>query len=332
VLVANYNGMAVIDDCLQSVLVQEGDLPVEIIVHDDASTDGSAGYIRQKYPVVTLIESEQNVGFCVANNRMAARAKGEYLLLLNNDAALFPDALETLYAEAVRLGRPAILGLPQYDAETGELLDIGSLLDPFLNPIPNRDPRRCEVGMVIGACLWISNTLWDEIGGFPTWFGSVGEDLYLCCRARLEGHAVRVVPKAGYSHHVGHSFGGGKIDEKGRLTTTLARRALSERNKTYTMALIYPAPLLQWLFPLHLFLLLAEGLTLAIVKLNWALFYRIYWSVFIAIISEKNRLCNLRRKVQKKRVLGISQFLSIFRPLPQKLRLFAKHGIPQIYR
>ena len=50
VLVPNYNGMAVIDDCLQSVIGQEGGLAVEIIVHDDASTDGSAAYIREKYP------------------------------------------------------------------------------------------------------------------------------------------------------------------------------------------------------------------------------------------------------------------------------------------
>ena len=159
VCIANYNGMAMIDDCLRSVLEQEGQIPVEILVHDDASTDGSAAYIRDRYPDVKLIESIENVGFCIANNRMADAARGKYLLLLNNDAALYPDALHTLLAEAEQLGQSAILGLPQYDAASGNLIDIGSLFDPFLNPIPNLNPSRGEVGMVIGACLWCQNVM-----------------------------------------------------------------------------------------------------------------------------------------------------------------------------
>ncbi|HEY8907556.1 MAG TPA: glycosyltransferase, partial [Rhodoferax sp.] len=61
VCIANYNGIAVIDDCLRSVLGQQGDIPVEILLHDDASTDGSVAHIRENYPNVVLIESEVNV-------------------------------------------------------------------------------------------------------------------------------------------------------------------------------------------------------------------------------------------------------------------------------
>ncbi|MCZ2174118.1 MAG: glycosyltransferase [Burkholderiales bacterium] len=151
VCIANYDGIGLIDACIASVRAQQGDFEVEIVVHDDASPDGSAAHIREKHPDVKLIASAGNAGFCVANNRMAAAARGDYLLLLNNDATLLPDALQTLLAEAERLGRPAILTLPQFDAETGELLDIGSRLDPFFNPVPNRDPSRNDVGMVIGT-------------------------------------------------------------------------------------------------------------------------------------------------------------------------------------
>lgn len=195
VCIANYNGVGLIDACIESVCQQDCGFPVEIIVHDDASTDGSAEHIRTRYPIVSLIQSPENVGFCVANNRMANVAIGDFLLLLNNDATLFPDALATLHYEALRLARPAILGLPQYDAETGALLDIGSRLDPFLNPGPNLDPARNGVGLVMGACLWIDKRLWGELGGFPEWFGSIGEDLYLCCRAtrRAPGAGLRAV-------------------------------------------------------------------------------------------------------------------------------------------
>jgi GT2 family glycosyltransferase len=224
VCIANYNGIGLIDACIDSVKQQNCDANLEIIVYDDASSDGSAAHIKSKYPDVLLIASDNNAGFCVANNRMAAVARGKYLLLLNNDATLFPDAIAKLQEEATWLQRPAILGLPQYDAETGELLDFGMLLDPFFNTVPNHDHRRKNVAMVAGACLWIPKTLWDELGGFPEWFDSIAEDLYLCCRARLAEHPVRSLGHSGYRHKVGASFGGGKISND-RLISTFRRRA-----------------------------------------------------------------------------------------------------------
>jgi len=329
VCIANYNGMAMIDDCLHSVLEQAGRIPVEILVHDDASTDGSAAYIRDHYPDVKLIESLENAGFCVANNRMVAESKGTYLLLLNNDATLYPDALQTLLSEAERLDRPAILGLPQYDAASGNLVDIGSLFDPFLNPTPNLNPSRGEVGMVIGACLWIPKTLWDELGGFPEWFGSIAEDMYLCCRARLAGYAVRALPGSGYRHWQGKSFGGNRVTEN-RLSTTFWRRALSERNKSFVMVLTYPAPVFHCMFPLHLALLLTEGVVLAFLKCQWALFRDIYLASLKALWQKRKSLRLLRRELQAQRNIGRWRFFSVFRWLPHKLRLLLKHGVPQI--
>ena len=91
ICIANFNGENLLVDCIESVLAQQGEIPVEILVHDDASTDTSVALLRERYPDVILIESTENVGFCIANNRLAERARGRYLLLLNNDAALAPD-------------------------------------------------------------------------------------------------------------------------------------------------------------------------------------------------------------------------------------------------
>ena len=96
VCIANYNGAGLLPDCLESILAQQGDFNVEIIVHDDASTDNSLDLLRQRYPQVEVLASTENVGFSVGNNRMVAHARGEYVLLLNNDAELYPDALATL--------------------------------------------------------------------------------------------------------------------------------------------------------------------------------------------------------------------------------------------
>jgi GT2 family glycosyltransferase len=328
VCIANYNGMALIDECLRSVLEQTGNIAVEILLHDDASSDGSAAYIRDRYPIARLIVSENNVGFCVANNRMAAEAKGKYLLLLNNDAALYPDALQTLLAEADRLDRPAILSLPQYDAASGQLIDRGCLLDPFFNPVPNLDPTRKDVAMVIGACLWIPKALWEELEGFPEWFGSIAEDMYLCCRARLAGYAVRVLTGSGYRHWQGRSFGGNRVVER-RLSTTFMRRALSERNKTFVMAITCPTPVMLWLFPLHLLLVCMEGITLSILRGQMTYFFTIYWPVIAAIVTKKQWL-TFRKRTQKARNISLMTFFAPFLLIHYKLNLFRKFGLPEV--
>jgi len=329
VCIANYNGVNLLDACIESVNSQNFDVSVEIIVHDDDSSDGSAEHMRTRYPDVRLIQSKRNVGFCVANNRMAAIAQGKYLLLLNNDATLLPDALAVLQAEAERLARPAILTLPQYDAESGALLDIGSLLDPFCNPVPNRDAACNDVAMVMGACLWLPKSLWEDLGGFPDWFGSIGEDLYLCCRARLAGHPVRALSISGYHHRVGQSFGGGKALE-GRLVTTYRRRALSERNKTFVMALCYPAAPLLLLLPLHIVLLLIEGLVLCVLRREWQPLLDIYLPVLAACWRRRKSLRTLRGDVQAGRRSSLRVFFSVFRILPHKLSLLFKHGLPRL--
>lgn len=330
VCIANYNGMDIIDGCIESVLAQDIVELVEIIVHDDASTDASAQYIRNRHPGVHLIESSDNVGFCIANNRMVARAQGDYILLLNNDAELFPDALRILYVTAQAVSKPTILSLPQYNTESGALIDRGCLLDPFYNPVPNLDLSRREVAMVIGACLWVPRQLWEDLDGFPTWFESIGEDLYLCCRARLSGCSVQVLPASGYKHRVGSSFGGGKVTSGKRLATTRHRRALSERNKTYTMILTLPAPIFFMVFPIHLGLLLIEGLSLSLLKYDFSLWRDIYHACFKSIWQERYRLIILRNINQKKKAIRTKSFYSAFVFKPYKLQMLLQYGLPSI--
>lgn len=329
VCIANYNGIGLIDDCIGSVLAQEVGAAVEIIVHDDASEDGSAAYIRERYPQVRLIESRDNVGFCVSNNRMAQAAQGRYLLLLNNDAALLPGALAALAARAESLDEPAILGLPQYDADGGKLIDLGSMLDPFLNPIPNLKLETREVATTIGACLWLPRSLWQELDGFPDWFGSIAEDTFLCCKARLYGYKVIALAESGFRHHVGKSLGGGKV-RSDRLQTRMSRRRLSERNKNFVIAMTYPAPILQLVLPLHVLLLLAEGLALSLMLFNARLLPHVYLASIGALWSHRDAIRRERKAVQSRRRIGRLAFFSAFCLLPQKLNLLFKYGLPRI--
>jgi GT2 family glycosyltransferase len=328
ICIANYNGEGLLADCIDSILGQRGDFEIEIVVHDDASSDLSVLLLRERYPQVTVIESTENVGFCIANNRMARIATGDYLLLLNNDAALFPDALATLHDWAQEQSPPGILSLPQYDWHTGALVDRGCRLDPFYNPIPNLDPERRDVAMVIGACLWIPRKAWSELGGFPDWFESISEDLLLCCSARLRGYPVQVPPGSGYWHRQGASFGGNRVAD-GRLATTFKRRRLSERNKTFVMIACTPTWLLPFLLPIHLLLLSIEGVIMSLLRRNLEIWRTIYAPVLPSIICQRARLVAMRHEMPHD-TASSRRYLRQFSPWPHKLAMLIRHGLPTI--
>lgn len=329
VCIANYNGSAIIAGCIESVLAQDCDFPVEILVHDDASTDDSPELVARDYPNTRLIRSDSNVGFCIANNRMVAQAEGTYILLLNNDAELYPDALRVLHSQAEKIGGQAILSLPQYDFFTDELIDRGCLLDPFFNPVPNLDPGRSDVAMVIGACLWTPRQMWMELGGFPEWFESIAEDMYFCCRSRLAGYPVRVFGISGYRHRVGQSFGGGS-QRGGMLSTTFRRRVLSERNKTFVMAMTCPSPLVWVLLPLHLFLLMVEGGLLSLLKYRGAYLTDIYLPPVSGLLHRRRELQTVRSSIRAGNRISAKAFLSPFNLVPYKLQMLFRHGLPKV--
>lgn len=334
VLIANFNGEHVLPECMESVLLQEGAPQFEIIIHDDASQDDSLSVLesirtKHKEKEIRIIESTENSGFCVANNRMAKQARGDFLLLLNNDATLAPDALRTLLDTARAQATKGILTLPQIDHQSGELVDRGCLLDPFYNPIPNKDLEIQEVGMAIGACMWIPRQLWEQLGGFPEWFESIGEDLYLCCRARLLGRTVQVATHSHYRHHQGASFGGNRI-KNNRIASTFRRRRLSERNKTYVLILCSPSLRLWLTLPLHLTLLAIEGMTLAAIERRWMIWTEIYANVFVNVFRNRARLQSERKNILLTRTLTARGYSKAFRLFPRKLQMLLLHGIPTL--
>lgn len=330
ICIANYNGLDIIAECVDAVLAQEPGFSFEILIHDDASTDGSVAYIRQRYPEIQIIVSENNVGFCVSNNRMAAAAQGQYILLLNNDAILLPNALRTLHDHARQQAAPGILGLPQYDAGTGALLDMGSLSDPFLNSIPNLDPQQTEVAMIAGACMWVPADLWRRLGGFPEWFHTLAEDTYLCCAARVQGYPVQVIPHSGFRHWVGKSLGGGKLTAENKLSTSRQRRALTERNKIFAIYACYPSLCLWLILPPHILLVHIEGALLALLKRDAGIWKDIYAPLLPSIWRMRKLLASSRNIIQAQRKIGAWQFLAPFHFSPHKLTMLFRYGLPHI--
>lgn len=329
VCIANYNGEALLPECLDSVLAQDTDAPVEILVHDDASRDGSVALLRARYPQVHVIVSASNVGFCIGNNRIVSRARGEYVLLLNNDATLAPDAIARLLEMAELIGSPAILTLPQHDWDTDALVDRGCLLDPFCNPIPNIDATRDDVAYVIGACLWCPRAAWHALGGFPEWMESIGEDLYLCGLARLRGMPVRALRDSRYRHRQGATFGGNRADAG--LRTSIRRRRLSERNKTRALMVLTPGIAMWPLLLAHLVALAGEGIVLSLLRRDATLLREVYLPALAAPFREGDVLRTRRREVQASRKVSVSKWFSTVRWQLRKLAMLQRYGLPEVH-
>ncbi|WP_242102799.1 glycosyltransferase [Lysobacter sp. M2-1] len=330
VCIANYDGEALLPACIDSVLAQDTNEVVEILVHDDASRDRSIALLRERYPQVQVIASADNVGFCIGNNHMVVQARGEFVLLLNNDATLAPDAVRTLLDAAESLGTPAILTLPQYDWESGALVDRGCLLDPFCNPIPNLDPARDDVAYVIGACLWCPRGTWHALGGLPEWMESVAEDLYLCGLARLRGLSIHALRGSGYRHRQGATFGGNRADDGAGLRTSIKRRRLSERNKTRALIILTPTWLVWPLLALHLAALLSEGIALSALRRDATLLREVYLPAIATPFREWNVLRVRRDDVQATRTISVVRWFSAVRWQLRKVWMLARYGVPTV--
>lgn len=331
ICIPNFNGAEYISQCIESVLSQDFHHPLEIIVHDDASTDESITLIAERYPNVRILASESNVGFCISNNRMVESSRGKYILLLNNDALLRPGSLSAFLAEAEHSDTPSIIGLPQYSLTDGELVDRGYEFDLFMNPIPQYKKGTHRVATVTGACMWIPREVWDAVGGFPEWFGSVAEDIYICHAARLLGYSVTVLEAPGFDHWIGRNLGGGKVMEQ-KLVSTVRRRALSERNKTSVMMICYPMPMLLLLLPLHFSLLALEAATLLLSGRDWQLIRSIYLTLPSSLVLILSKLRPTRRRIQTLRTLSWAKYLKRFKIKPWKLIMLWRHGVPNLQK
>src|ERR1700733_9544854 len=98
VIIVSWNACGYLRDCLDSIRQTGTSVVHEVIVVDNASTDGSAEMVEEQFPEVVLIKSAKNLGFARANNLGIKRASGEYLALVNSDVLVHPDCLQRLAA------------------------------------------------------------------------------------------------------------------------------------------------------------------------------------------------------------------------------------------
>jgi O-antigen biosynthesis protein len=236
-LIPLYNCLALTQAMLASL---EATLPIgldhEIILIDDGSTDGTRDWLRTlaNRPRYRVLLNTHNLGYAATNNRAAASATGEYLVLLNNDLILTPRWLEPMLAAHSELKAPRIVGNVQRAVRTGEIDHTGIIINAKGKPVHDRllhpfAPRTRSVPAITAACFLISSDLWQKLRGFDTAFVNGGEDVDLCFRAHEYGASIIVAQRSIIYHHVSASTGRKRYDEQNsRLLANRWRAKLTQ--------------------------------------------------------------------------------------------------------
>lgn len=220
VCIANWNCRDLLRDCLHSLVNQAQGVRLEVIVVDNASTDGASDMVAREFPQVRLIRNDANRGFAIANNQAARVAHGRHLFFLNNDTVTPPGAIAELiefleaHPEVIMVG-PRLVG-------PDRRLQTSFRKQPSIGTFTHRTwPGRltglfrasyrayrcriaapewpCEVDMLLGAALLIDRRRFQELGGWDEGFAFGGEDLDLCWRARQIGRLVHY-PRVAVMH------------------------------------------------------------------------------------------------------------------------------------
>jgi GT2 family glycosyltransferase len=208
VIIPVWNGMNDLPGCL-AALSEQSHAPLEIIAVDNASTDGSAGWIAAHHPNVCLIRNTENTGFGRACNVGLAAAKGDVLLLLNQDTVVRPEWLAALVKT---LDADAAIGIAGSKAlyPDGTIQHAGAVVDArgasehlgYRQPDQGQFDRLADVDYVTGASLAMRRTLYEQIGGFdPGFYPAYLEDVDLCYRARAAEWRVVYVPTSVLVHN-----------------------------------------------------------------------------------------------------------------------------------
>jgi N-acetylglucosaminyl-diphospho-decaprenol L-rhamnosyltransferase len=219
IIIVNWNTRELLAHCLASIYAHPPAGDLEVIVVDNASSDGSAAMIRDAFPQVTLLVNEHNAGFAAANNRGIRQSSGTYVLLLNSDTEVGAGALETLlqFMEAN----------PQAGGAGARLLNPDGSLQHSCSPMPTllregmhlfhldyrqrRAMRAWDVAtprpvdVLLGACLLVRREAIEQVGLMDEYYFMYSEEVDYCRRLQEAGWILYWVPQAKVVHYGGQS-------------------------------------------------------------------------------------------------------------------------------
>jgi N-acetylglucosaminyl-diphospho-decaprenol L-rhamnosyltransferase len=231
IVILSWNVRDLLRQCLESVAsgrplsANHPLLVTEIIVVDNASSDGSVEMVHAEFPAVRLIANQTNRGYTGGNNDGIAAATGRYVMILNPDTRVLDDALAAMvaYADAhpdVGVVGPQLLnpdGGVQSSRRRFPTLMTGLFESTWLQPLAPRDVLRRyymldqpddtiqEVDWLFGACFLVRREVIQQVGVLDEDFFMYSEEMDWCRRIRQAGWKVVYLPEAQVIHYGGRS-------------------------------------------------------------------------------------------------------------------------------
>lgn len=227
IIIVNWNTRELLRRCLESVYATIPPIVFEIIVVDNASSDGSADMVAAHFPDAVLVRTGANLGFAAANNLGLHRASGRYAMLLNPDTEIQPGAVQAMVDFADKHPEAAVIG-PKLLNPDGSLQKNGRKLPGLPREvlhmtrlhhlIPRLFARKfewgredfdipAEVDEVSGACMLVRKSAIDQVGLMDERFFMYYEDVDWCRRMRDAGWKTYYLPAAVVTHKLSHSAG-----------------------------------------------------------------------------------------------------------------------------
>lgn len=306
VIIVNWNGKKWLKKCLDSLLAQTYK-NYEIIFVDNASSDDSVQYVKTKYPTVTIVETGSNLGFAGGNNRGIDVAKGELILLLNNDTWIKNNFLEEIYKNYIQ-SRSDIVG-PLESKYTEEIHNkkmapkIDLLGHPIYLPIYIKPPFYLS-----GVCVLFSKKLYIETDGLDNNFFMYFEEIDWFWRLHLYKKTIKIIPDL-YVYHAGAGSTGAGIKFNSFLWRNQNTLQMLLKNYAwYNLLWVLPLYILQNIFEMIAFVLVGKPMIAYTYVLGWTF-----------NIKNLRRTLKKRNDVQTTRLVGDLEILKLMYKGPGKL-------------
>ena len=222
VVILNYNTREYLQTFLPGLIASCEGLDAQVMVADNASTDGSAAFLRAQFPEVPLILLEENYGFAGGYNKALQNIEAEYFVLINSDIEVPTGWLSPLVEWMDRHPRCGACGPKLLSYDRREYFEYagaaGGRIDRYGYPFcrgrvmqqvemdHGQYDSPADVLWVSGACLMVRASLWKALGGLDQRFFAHMEEIDLCWRMQLRGWQVTLVPDSKVYH-----IGGGTL-------------------------------------------------------------------------------------------------------------------------
>ena len=224
IVIVNFNARDHLLECLQSLARNPPAMPHRIVVVDNASTDGSAAAVRDRWPSIHVVSLPSNVGFAAGNNAGIHAAPADLMLLLNNDTIVPAGSLDALVGRLTAHPDAAAAGPRLVDADGRVEVSFGPMISPFGELrqrlmtrlhrlgapgvaawVERRTRREQFVDWVSGACLLVRRADGDAAGWLDERYFLYTEDVDFCAALRARGRRVLFAPAAEIVHLRGRS-------------------------------------------------------------------------------------------------------------------------------